>query len=292
MIVANMMRAAVEEARTNWRAIVIANDAPNFSVGANVAQVIMGAKMRQWALLEKAVTNFQQANLTIKYSPTPVVVAPVGQVLGGGCEIVMHGQKVRAAAETYLGLVEVGLGLLPAGGGCKELLARWQAATPEKGPFPASRHVFEIVAVATVATSAADALAYGFLRASDAITLDRERLLADAKADALALADAKDRGEWQPPTPPTFRLPGEGGRLVLEQQVDNLRLQGKASEHDAVVAGKLAFVLTGGNASANDTLTEQDILDLEREAFISLAGMPKTQDRIEAFLRTGKPLRN
>ena len=127
---------------------------------------------------------------------------------------------------------------------------------------------------------------------SDAITLDRERLLTDAKADALALADAKDRGEWQPPTPPTFRLPGEGGRLVLEQQVDNLRLQGKASEHDAVVAGKLAFVLTGGDASANDTLTEQNILDLEREAFISLAGMPKTQDRIEAFLRTGRPLRN
>ncbi len=162
----------------------------------------------------------------------------------------MHGQKVRAAAETYLGLVEVGLGLLPAGGGCKEMLARWQAATPEKGPFPASRHAFEIVAVATVATSAADALAYGFLRKTDAITLDRERLLSDAKADALALADAKDRGEWQPPTPPTFRLPGEGGRLVLEQQVDNLRLQGKASEHDAVVAGKLAFVLTGGNCIA------------------------------------------
>jgi 3-hydroxyacyl-CoA dehydrogenase len=290
--IANMMRSAVEEAQKNWRAIVIANDAPDFSVGANLAQVIMAAKMRQWALLEKSTTNFQQANMTIKYSPTPVVVAPVGRVLGGGCEIVMHGQKVRAAAETYLGLVEVGAGLIPAGGGCKELLARWQTMTPEQGPFPASRHVFEVVAVATVSTSAAEAVGYGFLRKSDAISLDRERLLADAKADALALADAKDRGEWQPPTPPTFRLPGEGGRLVLEQQVDNLRLQGKASEHDAVVAGKLAFVLTGGNATANDTLTEQDILDLEREAFVSLAGMPKTQDRMDALLRTGKPLRN
>jgi 3-hydroxyacyl-CoA dehydrogenase len=290
--VANMMRAAVEEAQQNWRAIVIANDAANFSVGANVAQVIMGAKMRQWALMEKAVATFQQANMTIKYSPVPVVVAPVGQVLGGGCEIVMHGQKVRAAAETYLGLVEVGLGLLPAGGGCKELLARWQTLTPERGPFAASRHVFEIVAVATVATSAADAMSYGFLRKTDAITLDRERLLADAKADALALAEAKAQGEWSPPEPPTFRLPGEGGRLVLEQQVENLRLQGKVSEHDAVVAGKLAYVLTGGGASANDTLTEQDILDLEREAFISLAGMPKTQERIETFLRTGRPVRN
>ncbi len=130
-----MMRAAVEEAQKNWRAIVIANDAPNFSVGANVAQVIMGAKMRQWALLEKAVTNFQQANLAIKYSPAPVVVAPVGQVLGGGCEIVMHGQKVRAAAETYLGLVEVGLGLLPAVAAAKSC---WRAGRqrPGEGAVP------------------------------------------------------------------------------------------------------------------------------------------------------------
>jgi 3-hydroxyacyl-CoA dehydrogenase len=287
-----MMRAAVEEGQKNWRAIVIANDAPNFSVGANVAQVIMAAKMRQWPLIERAITNLQQANLAIKYSPVPVVVAPVGQVLGGGCEIVMHGQKVRAAAETYLGLVEVGLGLLPAGGGCKEMLARWQAMTPEQGPFPAARHVFEIVAVATVATSAAEAVGLGFLRKTDAISLDRERLVSDAKADAMALADAKDQGKWQPPTPPTFRLPGAGGRLVLEQQVDNLVRQGKASEHDAVVAGKLAWVLTGGDTTPLETLSEQDILDLERAAFVSLVGTPKTQERIESFLRTGRPLRN
>ncbi|HEU5349778.1 MAG TPA: 3-hydroxyacyl-CoA dehydrogenase/enoyl-CoA hydratase family protein, partial [Ktedonobacterales bacterium] len=289
----NMMYAAVEEAQKNWRAIVIANDAPDFcAAGANLAQALMAAKMRQWSLIERTTAKFQQVNLALKYSPVPVVVAPAGRVLGGGCEIVMHGQKVRAAVETYLGLVEVGAGLIPAGGGCKELLARWQTMTPEQGPFPAPRHVFEIVAVATVSTSAPEAMSYGFLRKSDAITLDRERLLADAKADAIALADAKARGEWWPPTPPTFRLPGAGGRLVLEQQVENLLLQGKASEHDAVVSGKLAFVLTGGNASPMDTLTEQDILDLEREAFVSLAGMPKTQDRMDALLRTGKPLRN
>ena len=287
-----MLVAAVEEAKHNWRAIVVGNEAPDFCVGANLAQVLMAAKMRMWPVLEKVTHAFQQANLALKYSEAPVVVAPAGRTLGGGAEIVMHGARAHAAVETYIGLVEVGAGLIPAGGGCKELLARWASATPEHGPFPASRHAFEVIAVATVATSAFDAQQYGFLRKTDAVSLDRERLLADAKADALALAEAKAKGQWQPPTPPTFRLPGSGGRLVLEQVVDNLRLQGKASEHDAVVAGKLARVLTGGDHSPLDTLTEQDVLDLEREAFVSLAGMPKTQERMEALLKTGKPLRN
>jgi 3-hydroxyacyl-CoA dehydrogenase len=199
---------------------------------------------------------------------------------------------VRAAVETYIGLVEVGVGVIPAGGGCKELLARWQEMGRENGPFQAPRHAFEIIAVATVATSAQDAQQYGFLKRSDAISLDRERLLVDAKADALKLADAKDAGQWRPPTPPTFHLPGAGGRLVLEQVVENLRLQGKASEHDALVSGKLARVLTGGDCSPLDELTEQQILDLEREAFISLCGTPATQARMEYTLKTGKPLRN
>jgi 3-hydroxyacyl-CoA dehydrogenase len=164
--------------------------------------------------------------------------------------------------------------------------------TREGGPFPAVRHAFEIIAVATVSTSAAEAQGYGFLRKTDAITLDRERLLADAKADALALAERKDRGEWHPPEPPTFRLPGPGGRLVLEQVADNLRLQGKASDHDLLVASKLAWVLTGGECSPLDTLTEQQILDLEREAFLSLCGTPQTQARMDHLLNTGKPLRN
>lgn len=287
-----MLNAAVEEGKANWRAIVIGNEAPDFCVGANLAQVLMGAKMRMWPMIEKATNAFQQVNQALKYSAVPVVVAPAGRTLGGGAEIVLHGAKVRAAAESYIGLVEVGAGLIPGGGGCKELLARWQTMTPEGGPFAVSRHVFEFVGAATVATSAADAQRYGFLRKSDAISIDRDQLLADAKADALALADAKDRGEWQPPTPATFRLAGPGGRLVLEQVVDNLRLQGKVSEHDAVVSSKLAYVLTGGNCSPLDTLTEQQVLDLEREAFVSLCGMPQTQDRMEALLKTGKPLRN
>jgi 3-hydroxyacyl-CoA dehydrogenase len=287
-----MMRSAIEEAQQNWRALVIGNDAGDFSVGANIAQVLMAARMRQFPLIERGVSNLQQVHLALKYSPVPVVAAPAGRVLGGGAEIVMHAQQVRAAVETYIGLVEVGVGLIPAGGGCKEMLLRWQTLTREGGPFSAPRRAFEIVVVATVATSAQDAQQYGFLKPSDAITLDRDRLLADARADALRLAEAKDQGEWHPPAPPAFRLPGPGGRLVLEQQVDNLRLQGKASEHDAVVASKLAYVLTGGDCSPLDEITEQRLLDLEREAFVSLCGMPKTQQRMEYTLKTGKPLRN
>jgi 3-hydroxyacyl-CoA dehydrogenase len=283
---------AVEEAQANWRALVVGNDAPDFSAGANLALVLMGSRMRQWPLIERAITNLQQANQRLKYSAVPVVVAPAGRALGGGCEIILHGQHVRAAAETYMGLVEVGVGLVPAGGGCKEMLLRWQALKREGGSFAASRHAFEIVAVATVATSAANAQTFGFLRTSDAVTLDRERLLADAKSDALALAAKRDSGEWQPPTPPKLRLPGPGGRLVLEQQVENLRLQGKVSEHDVLVASKLANVLTGGDVSPLDEVTEQHVLDLEREAFLSLCGTEKTQQRMEAILTTGKPLRN
>ncbi|HEX8981790.1 MAG TPA: 3-hydroxyacyl-CoA dehydrogenase/enoyl-CoA hydratase family protein [Ktedonobacterales bacterium] len=294
--IAAMLKAGVEEAKANWRAIVVANDAADFSVGANLAQVLMAARMRQFQLIERAVNNLQQANQALKYSDVPVVVAPVGRVLGGGCEIVMHGQHVRAAAETYLGLVEVGVGLVPAGGGLKEMLARWQVlaqkVTHEGGPFAPARHAFEIIAVATVATSADEARTYGFLKKTDAVTLDRERLLEDAKADALKLAAAKASGEWKPPTPAMIRPAGIGARLALEQQVDNLRLQGKVTPHDVVVAGKLAWALTGGDHSTLETLTEQDILDLEREAFLSLAGTAGSQARMDHMLKTGKPLRN
>lgn len=286
-----MLHAGLDEAQANWRALVVANDAPDFSVGANVFAVLVGAKMGAWDEIAKGINGLQQAHLRLKYSSVPTVVAPTGRTLGGGAEIVLHGQHVRAAAETYLGLVEVGLGLLPAGGGLKEMLARWQKGV-EGGPFAPSRHVFEIVATATVATSAADAMRYRFLKKSDQITLDHDRLLADAKADAIALAEAKARGEWRPPEPPTFRLPGPGGRLVLEQQAENLRLQGKVSEHDALIASEVARVLTGSEHSPLDVLTEQDVLDLEREGFLKLLGTPKTQDRIETFLRTGQIIRN
>jgi 3-hydroxyacyl-CoA dehydrogenase len=280
---------------------VIGNDAADFSAGANLVVLLMAARMRQWKQVDASVKAFQDANMALKYSPIPVVVAPAGRTLGGGAEIVLHGARVRAHAELYCGQVEVGAGLVPAGGGCKELLLRNGAAMaagtaasrssmgfPPGGTFPPVRDAFETIALAKVSTSAEEARALHFLRPDDPVTLDRERLLADAKADAIALAEAG----YTPPAAPMLLLPGEGGRLVLDDQIAGFRRLGTISEHDAVVAGKLAYVLTGGDASPIVPVTEQHVLDLEREAFLSLSGMPKTQARMAALLQTGKPLRN
>ncbi len=293
-----MLRYAVEEGQKQFRAVVINNDAADFSAGANVMLVLMAARSGEWKLLEASINGLQQAHQLLKYSPIPIVAAPSGRALGGGCEIVMHGSHVRAHAELYIGLVEVGLGLIPAGGGCKELLVRLGATVESQkagrtgGPFTPSRRAFETIAFATVSTSAAEAQELRFLRKSDAITANRDLLLRDAKVDALRLAEAREAGKWQPPQAPMLLLPGPGGRLVLEQQLENLLLTGKISEHDAVVGRYLARVLTGGECSPVTPITEQQVLDLEREAFLSLCGMEKSQDRIQAFLMTGKPLRN
>ncbi len=283
-----MTREALERAGRDYRAVVIGNDAADFSAGANLALLLMAARMRQWGQIERIVKAFQEANMAAKYSPIPVVVAAAGRTLAGGCEVLMHCARAQVAAETYCGLVETGVGLIPSGGGCKELLLRARDLVPEKGPFPAVRHALETIAYATVSTSAAEARRLGYLRPSDGISLDRERLLSDAKAAAIALAEAGYRA----PEPSVLRLPGTGGRLVLEQQIDGLRLAGKISEHDAVVIGKLAHVLCGGDCSPVADLSEQHLLDLEREAFISLCGMARTQERIQHTLNTGKPLRN
>lgn len=293
-----MMRYAVLEGPRRFRALVINNDAPNFSAGANVFLVLMGARQGEWKLIEDAIHELQQVHQMLKYSPIPVVVAPSGMALGGGCEIVMHGQHVRAHAESYLGLVEVGVGLVPAGGGCKELLLRHGAGLEEQlarktgGSFTPVRKAFETIAFATVSTSAAQAQSLRFLRKNDAITVNRDLLLRDARADALRLAEAREAGTWQVPQPPMLLLPGAGARLVLEQQIDNLLLAGKVSEHDAVVGRELARVLSGGECSPIAPLTEQNILDLEREAFLRLSGMEKTQERMQSVLMTGRPLRN
>jgi len=293
-----MLRSSVEEGQKQFRAVVMNNDAADFSAGANVMLVLMGAKAGQWDMIEAALTGLQQAHQLLKYSPIPVIAAPSGRALGGGCEIIMHANHVRAHAESYLGLVEVGVGLIPAGGGCKELLVRLGATVDDQkarktgGPFTPSRRAFETIASATVSTSAAEAQELRFLRKSDAITVNRDLLLRDAKADALRLADARESGQWRPAQPPMLLLPGPGARLVLEQQIENLLLTGKVSEHDAVIGGHLARVVTGGECSPVIPVTEQHVLDLEREAFLALAGMEKSQDRMQAILMSGKPLRN
>jgi 3-hydroxyacyl-CoA dehydrogenase len=286
------------EGQQHFRAVVIGNEAPDFSAGANLMLVLMGAKAGEWQQIEKAINALQQAHQMLKYSPIPIVAAPAGRALGGGCEIVMHTSHARAHAELYIGLVEVGVGLVPAGGGCKELLVRlgatveMQLAKRTGGPFTPSRRAFETIAFATTSTSAAEAQDLRFLRKSDTITTNRDLLLRDAKADALRLAEAKEAGRWQSPQPPLLLLPGAGARMVLEQQIDNLLQVGKISEHDAVIGRHLAKVLTGGNTSPIIPVTEQHVLDLEREAFLSLAGTPKSQDRMQSLLMTGKLLRN
>lgn len=293
-----MLRYSVEEGQKQFRAVVINNEAADFSAGANVMLVLMGAKAGQWEMLEAAINGLQLAHQLLKYSPIPVIAAPAGRALGGGCEIIMHANHVRAHAESYMGLVEVGVGLIPAGGGCKELLVRLGATVDDQkarktgGPFTPSRRAFETIAFASVSTSAAEAQDLRFLRKSDAITVNRDLLLRDAKADALRLADAREAGTWQPAQPPLLLLPGPGARLVLEQQIENLLLTGKVSEHDAVIGHHLARVVTGGECSPVTPITEQHVLDLEREAFLALAGMEKSQDRMQAILTTGKPLRN
>jgi 3-hydroxyacyl-CoA dehydrogenase len=293
-----MLRYSVEEGQRQFRAVVINNEAADFSAGANLMLVLMGAKAGQWEMIEAAINGLQQAHQLLKYSPIPIIAAPSGRALGGGCEIIMHANHVRAHAESYIGFVEVGVGLIPAGGGCKELLVRLGATVDDQkarktgGPFTPSRRAFETIAFATVSASAAEAQDLHFLRKSDTITVNRDLLLRDAKADALRLADARETGKWEPARPPMLLLPGPGARLVLEQQIENLLLTGKVSEHDAVLGRYLARVVTGGECSPVTPVTEQHVLDLEREAFLALAGMEKSQDRMQAILMTGKPLRN
>ena len=293
-----MLRYAVEEGSKQFRALILGNEAPDFSAGANLFLVLMGARQGAWDMLEAAISGLQQAHQLLKYSPIPIVAAPTGRALGGGCEIILHCHHTRALAESYIGLVEVGVGLVPAGGGCKELLLRQGASVESQksgksgGPFSPSRRAFETIAVATVSTSAVEAQELRFLRKTDTITVNRDLLLRDAKVDALKLAEAKEAGNWQPVQPQMLLLPGEGARLVLEQQIEGLALTGKVSEHDTIIGSHLARVLTGGDCSPVTPVTEQYILDLEREAFLSLAGMEKTQERMQSILQSGKPLRN
>lgn len=271
-----------------YRALVIYNEGTHFSVGANLGLALFAANIAAWPEIEAIVRRGQNVYQALKYAPFAVVGAPSGMALGGACEILLHCDALQAHAETYLGLVEVGVGVVPAWGGCKELLQRWTTCQhAPRGPMPPVAKTFEIISMATVAKSAAEAKALLFLRHDDGITMNRDRLLADAKAKALALAQG-----YRPPPKPVFALPGESGCVALHLAVDNFHRLGKATPHDVVVCQQLAKVVSGGATDLTETVSEDDLLALERDTFMQLVRQPATLARIEHMLETGKPLRN
>jgi len=283
-----LLAKSIDVVKQRFKALVVYNEGENFSVGANIGLALFAANIAAWGEIEKTLAAGQQTYLALKYAPFPVVSAPAGMALGGGCEILLHSASVQAHAETYAGLVECGVGLVPGWGGCKEMLARWStSAKLPKGPMPAPVKVFEIVGTARVSKSAADAKELLFLRPSDGITMNRDRLLADAKARALMLAE-----DYAPPAPPELTLPGPSGRVGLRIAATEFHRRGIATDHDLTVAGALADVLSGGKTDIIDTVGEQAILDLERASFMRLAKSAPTLARIEHTLETGKPLRN
>jgi 3-hydroxyacyl-CoA dehydrogenase len=284
-----MLRAGVTEAAANFRALVVGNDATNFSAGANLMLLLLEAQEENWDEIDLMVRAFQGATTALKYAEVPVIVAPAGLALGGGCEVVLHGDRAQAAAETYMGLVEVGVGLIPAGGGTKEMLARAvEHATPQDDLLPPTQQVFETIGFAKVSTSGPDAMRHGYLRPVDGITMNRERLMAEAKALALTRAD-----DYVAPQPPSaIPVGGESVHAALKLGVHLAWRAGRISDHDAVIGRALARILSGGDRVSAGTATEQELLDLEREAFLSLCGQRKTQERIAYTLKTGKTLRN
>ncbi len=285
-----MINAGVAEAERNFQALVVGNDAPNFSAGANVMLLLLEAQEGNWDEIDLMVRGFQGATGALRFAKVPVVVAPAGLALGGGCEVALHGDRVQAAAETYIGLVEVGVGLIPAGGGTKEMLARAvETLAPQADLLPAAQRVFETIGFAKVATSAVDARSIGYLRGVDGTSMNRERLLWDAKQKALE----RVREGYQAPQPRSaIRVGGEGVRAALTLGVHLAWRAGRISDHDALIGRKLAGILSGGALPHATTVSEQHVLDLEREAFVSLCGERKTLDRIAHTLKTGKTLRN
>ncbi len=273
-----------------WRGLVIGNDAQNFSAGANLALILMTAIEQEFDELNFMVKAFQDTMMRVRYSSIPVVTAPHGLALGGGCEMSMHADKVQAAAETYTGLVEFGVGLLPGGGGTKETAKR-VAESIKEGDVEINklRDAFVNIATAKVATSAREAMNMNILReGADAITINQNRLLADAKQSVIELAD----GGYTMPTKARVRVLGRSGLGTLLVGTHGFKLGNYASEHDKLIADKIAYVMCGGDLSAPQEVSEQYLLDLEREAFLGLCGTQKTLQRIQHMLQTGKPLRN
>ena len=288
----SMLKYAVDEVEKNHVGLVVGNQGGNFSAGANIMMILLAAQEEEWDDIDLGVRQLQKAVMRLRYSAKPVVTAPYGLTLGGGCEITMHGDKARAAGETYIGLVEVGVGLIPAGGGTKELTMRAMdkaKKTPDADPLAFLKKTFETIAMAKVATSAQEARSFGILRDSDAISMNGDRQIADAKAEVLALAET---GYVQPVERTDIFVMGEPAQAAIKLALHMMKSGGFISEHDALIGAKLAKILSGGDLNHSTYVSEQYLLDLEREAFLSLCGTRKTQERIAAMLKTGKPLRN
>jgi 3-hydroxyacyl-CoA dehydrogenase len=287
----NMIDQALDLVEQDFEGLVIGTDADNFSAGANLFMVVMGAQGGMWEMLEGAVRKMQRLSMRMRYFPKPVVIAPVGLALGGGAEIIMHGSRVVAGAELYTGLVEVGAGVIPAGGGTKEMLRRIlnpAMRTPGAEALPFLQRIFEQVGMGKVATSAEEARKFAILEPQDRVVLNRSHLIAEAKQEVLHLAATG----FHPPLPEKIYAGGRDALAALQVGIHMFKEGKSITEHEAVIANWLARVMCGGELSRPTWVEEQYILDLEREAFLSLCGEVKTQERMWNILRTGKVLRN
>jgi 3-hydroxyacyl-CoA dehydrogenase len=279
----------------DFEGMVVANhDARAFSAGANVFAVLTAAQLGQWDLLEKSIESLQNGNMRMKYLDKPIVTAPAGLALGGGCEIAMHGARCLPNGETYMGLVEVGVGVIPAGGGCKEILVRLTEGIPDgvvENGLNMQYHMlkaFENIATAKVSTSAAEAMELGYIRKSETINMSRDQQIYEAKQIVLSLVMAN----YKPPRPALIPVMGENFRGLVEGLIGNMRYGNFMSDYDMFVSRKVAYILSGGDCAEGTFVSEQEIMDLEKEAFVSLCGEKKTQERIMFMLSKGKPLRN
>jgi 3-hydroxyacyl-CoA dehydrogenase len=289
--VMNMLSKAVEEAEKNFEALVIGNDGEHFGAGANLMLIYMGAQQQQWDMIDGAIAKLQNALQGLRYARVPVVAAPFQYTFGGCAEVVMACDAAEAHAETYMGLVEVGAGLVPGGGGCLRMVQRWTDAVQDVNEvdlLPLIAQGSLNIAMAKVATGAEEARRYRYLLPSDGITLNRDRLLQHAKQRALGLA----RAGYRPPRPPRLRAAGVDAAETIAMRVWSMHEGGYATEHDALIAKKVASILCGGDVLPGTEVSEQHYLDLEREAFLSLCGEEKTQARMQSLLMTNKPLRN
>jgi len=283
----SLLRQSIKTVEQDFVALVIHNEADNFSVGANLTLLTTAIGQQDWGDVGNLIQQGQQTFLALKYAPFPVVAAPTGLALGGGCEILLHCDAIQAHAELYMGLVEVSVGLIPGWGGCKEYLHRCLQSKKMGGPIPPIVKAFQTIAMAKVSKSAIDAKALLFLSPDDEITMNKDHLMADAKAKALRLSHG-----YQLPEIADYKLPGKTAKVLLDMTTKTFKMMGKVTDYDVQIADKLSTVLTGGDCDLLEPLSEQSILDLERQAFTELVQQQGTVARLEHMLKTGKPLRN